>query len=282
MKNNFTCLPRPFLKWAGGKTQLTNALIDRMPHRFNTYHEPFVGSGAMFFRLARDGELKHAVLSDINAELIDAYIAIRDHVSQVASLLSEYPYTKEFYYDLREKDPWTLSLPQRAARLIYLNKTAYNGLYRVNRQGKFNVPFGKYKSPKIFDCDNLIAVSHILQEVEILCTPFHTLASRVKTGDWVYFDPPYIPLSSTANFTSYYPNGFSLAEQEQLRNMCIELTQKGVFFMLSNSDTPLVRELYAHPFFFIEEVLVNRAINCRGDKRTKITELVITNYNPKR
>lgn len=271
-------VPRPFLKWAGGKTQLADALLERMPPVFNVYHEPFLGGGALFFRLYREGRIRRAVLSDLNAELIDTYIAIRDYPLEVIRLLSEFPYDKQFYYAIREKDPWQLSLPERAARMIYLNKTGYNGLYRVNRQGKFNVPFGRYKSPKYLDRENLLAVSRALQDVDILCTPFETVLERAAPGDFVYFDPPYVPLSKTANFTSYLADGFGPSDQERLRNVCVELSKKGVYVMLSNSDTQTIRSLYGLPYFVIDEVLANRAINSNGAKRGKITELVITNY----
>ncbi len=275
-------LPRPFLKWAGGKTQLTDALLERMPVSFNTYHEPFGGSGALFFRLYREGKINRAILSDINAELIDTYTAIRDRVGEVIQLLSEYPHNEGFYYSLREKDPWSLSLAERAARMIYLNKTGYNGLYRVNREGKFNVPFGRYKAPKYLDRDNLLAVSRALQNVELLCISFETVLDRARSGDWVYFDPPYVPRSQTSNFTSYYADGFGLSDQERLRDTCVELSKRGVYLMLSNSDTVIVRTLYALPHFAIDEVFAHRAINCNGAKRGKITELVITNYPTER
>lgn len=270
--------PRPFLKWAGGKTQLADALLQRRPARFQTYHEPFVGSGAIFFRLYREGLIQRAILSDANAELIDAYRAIRNHVSEVMEILSELPHSKEFYYEIRSQDPWALSLPERAARMIYLNKTGYNGLYRVNRQGRFNVPFGRYKSPTYLDRENLLAASQALQHVEILCAPFDTVVERAEPGDWVYFDPPYVPVSQTANFTSYYANGFTLQDQERLRDVCIALSQKEVYVMVSNSDATLVRSLYASPHFTVDEVQANRAINSNGAKRGKITELVIMNY----
>lgn len=249
-----------------------------MPPVFNVYHEPFVGSGALFFRLYREQKIHHAVLSDLNAELIDTYLAVRDCVPEVIKLLSEFPHSKEFYYAIREKDSWQLSLSERAARMIYLNKTGYNGLYRVNRQGKFNVPFGRYKSPKHLDRENLLAVSQALQEVDILCTSFETVLERAVPGDWVYFDPPYVPLSQTANFTSYHANGFGPSDQERLRDVCVELSKNKVYMMLSNSDTETIRALYDLPYFVIDEVLANRAINCNGAKRGKITELVITNY----
>ena len=275
-------IPRPFLKWAGGKTQLADTLLERMPMSFNVYHEPFVGSGPIFFRLYRDHKIHYAVLSDLNAELIDTYLAIRDCVSEVIKILSEFPHEEEFYYNIRTKNPWKLNLPERAARMIYLNKTGYNGLYRVNQQGMFNVPFGRYKSPKYLDRENLIAVSHALQNVEILCTPFETIIDRTGEGDWVYFDPPYVPVSQTANFTSYLANGFGLKDQQRLRDICNELSKKHVYITLSNSDTEIIRSLYRTDYFAITEVLANRAINCNGAKRGKITELVITNYPAER
>ncbi len=274
-------IPRPFLKWAGGKTQLASALLARMPMSFNVYHEPFVGSGAVFFSLYRERKIRHAILSDLNAELIDTYLAVRDYVSEVIKILSEFPYNKEFYYDIRAKDPWKLSLVERAARMIYLNKTGYNGLYRVNKQGKFNVPFGRYKSPKYLDVENLLAVSRALQTVEIYCAPFETVIDRVKTGDWVYFDPPYVPISQTANFTSYHANGFSLEDQMRLRDVCIELTKNNIYITLSNSNTEFIRSLYSSTYFVIDEVLAKRAINCDGAKRGEIVELIITNYPTK-
>lgn len=271
-------VPRPFLKWAGGKTQLADALLERMPLVFNTYHEPFIGSGAVFFRLYREKKIKHAILSDLNAELIDTYLAVRDCVSDVIKVLSEFPHKEKFYYDIRAKDPWKLNLPERAARMIYLNKTGYNGLYRVNRQGMFNVPFGRYKSPKYLDKDNLLAVSRALQNVDILCTSFETVLERANPGDWIYFDPPYVPLSQTSNFTSYHANGFGLRDQERLRDVCIELSRNNVYITLSNSDTDIIRDLYGSAYFVIDKVLANRAINCNGAKRGKITELIVTNY----
>jgi len=217
------------------------------------------------------------VISDINAELIDTYIAIRDCVLDVIRILSEFPYNRDFYYEIRAKDPWELSLPERAARMIYLNKTGYNGLYRVNRQGRFNVPFGRYKSPNYLDRENLLAVSLALQNVQILCTPFETVLERANPNDWVYFDPPYMPVSQTANFTSYNANGFGLSDQKRLRDICIELDRRGVYVTVSNSDTNVIHDLYT-PGFVITKVFANRAINCNGAKRGKISELIITNY----
>ncbi|MGQ9898526.1 MAG: DNA adenine methylase [Acidobacteriota bacterium] len=275
-------VPRPFLKWAGGKTQLANALLARMPSVFGAYHEPFVGSGALFFRLYREQKVRRAVLSDLNAELIDTYLALRDTALEVVRFLAEFLHSEAFYYALRARDPWRMSRAERAARMLYLNKTGYNGLYRVNRQGNFNVPFGRYKSPKYLDKENLLAVSQALQDVELVCTPFETVLQRAKAGDWVYFDPPYVPVSQTANFTSYQANGFGLSDQERLRDLCLQLSQNHVYIMLSNSDTEIVCSLYRTPYFAVDRVLANRAINCHGAKRGKITELVITNYPSER
>lgn len=273
--------PRPFLKWAGGKTRLLNILLWFSPQTFESYHEPFLGGGSLFFGLYRNRKIKKAIISDINAELIDTYLAIRDNVNEVIRLLQSFPYNKEFYYFMRDQDPWQLSLPERAARMIYLNKTGYNGLYRVNRKGKFNVPFGRYKAPKYFDRENLIAVAQSLQDVEILCTSFETVLERAAPGDFVYFDPPYVPLTQTANFTSYHANGFGPSDQERLRDVCVALSERKVYVMLSNSNTKMVRSLYGLEHFSIEEVLANRAINCDKNKRGKISELIITNYHYK-
>lgn len=271
-------IPRPFLKWAGGKGQLADILLQHRPARFQTYHEPFLGSGALFFRLYREGLIHHAMLSDINRELIDTYLAVRDHVCEVIRILAEYPYQRDFYYQLRDKDPATLSLPQRAARMIYLNKTGYNGLYRVNRQGKFNVPFGRHKNPKYLDEENLLAVSRALQDVQIYCATFECVLEWARPQDWVYFDPPYAPVSATASFTAYHAGGFGSEQQTQLRDLCLQLSARGVLVMVSNSDTPLVRQLYGQWPFQIETVGARRAINCQSDKRGQVNELLITNY----
>jgi DNA adenine methylase len=279
---NDKLLPRPFIKWAGGKTQLADALSNRLPFKFVNYHEPFLGGGAFFFKLYREGKFERARVSDLNSELIDTYCAIRDSLEDVIKELSQYPHNEEFYYQLRAKNPLELSLPARAARMIYLNKTGYNGLYRVNRSGGFNVPFGKYKNPKYLDKDNLQAVSHALQKVDIHNASFETVLDYAKEGDLVYFDPPYVPVSPTANFTSYQANGFSVNDQRKLRDVCIELTRRNVYVILSNSDTEIVRDLFSPYSFEVNEVLANRAINCNGSRRGKMTELIITNYSTER
>jgi DNA adenine methylase len=195
-------------------------------------------------------------------------------------LLAEFPYSRDFYYTLREKDPHELSLAERAARMIYLNKTGYNGLYRVNRQGKFNVPFGRYQNPAYYDPDNLRAVAAALANVELRCDSFESIKRHAVENDWVYFDPPYVPLSATANFTSYQPGGFRLSDQERLRDLYLELTSKGVFATLSNSDTPVVHNLYSSSGLRIIRLQARRAISCDPSKRKPITEVIVLNYSP--
>jgi len=273
-------IPRPFLKWAGGKAQIGDELLKRIPNQFNNYHEPFIGGGALFFRLYRESKIQHAFITDLNEELIDAYIAIRDQVEDVIKLLATYPHAEDFFYQLRSADPWKMDLPARAARMIYLNKTGYNGLYRVNRQGKFNVPFGRYKNPDYCDVVNLRSVSKALQSVEVACAPFENVLEKTKAGDFVYFDPPYVPLSKTANFTAYHANGFTAEDQIRLRDVCVELSTENVFMMLSNSATDAVRALYTPPGFTLDEILANRAINSNGNGRGKLAELIVTNYMP--
>lgn len=269
-------IPRPFLKWPGGKSKLSKVLFSFMPKNFVTYHEPFLGGGAFFFFLYRQKMIKNAVLSDVNKELIDTYLAIRDYVNDVIEILSGFPYSREFFYKFREKSPWELSLPERAARMIYLNKTGYNGHYRLNKQGKFNVPFGNYKSPNYLDKENLLAVSAALKNVEILQSPFEGVLERATRGDFVYFDPPYVPVSRSS-FVQYFSEGFSLDDHVRLKNVVHNLTKIGVFIMLSNSDTPFVRSLYDSSSFFVEEVTAFRSIGASADSKRKVKELVIMN-----
>ena len=271
-------IPRPFLKWAGGKTSLLPVLLSYVPLSFANYHEPFLGGGALFFALYRRQQLSRAFLSDVNAELIDAYRAVKQDVEAVIRVLEEYPYSKEFYYQLRSLDPTALPLPTRAARMIYLNKTGYNGLYRVNRAGKFNVPFGRYKNPNYKDFDNLRAVSAALQQAQLFCASFEIVLENARPGDFVYFDPPYDPVSKTANFTQYHVNGFGRDDQERLAEVFRELTQRGVFAMLSNADTSFIRSLYKD--FYVLSVQAPRFINSKGNRRGPQPEVLVINYPP--
>ncbi len=270
-------VPRPFLKWAGGKGKLLPVLLTYVPARFNVYFEPFLGGGALFFALYRLRRIQEAVLSDINRELMDTYRALQTDVEAVIRILDTFPYSKEFYYRLRGQDPWQLPLPQRAARMIYLNKTGYNGLYRVNKQGKFNVPFGRYRNPNYKDFDNLRAVAKALQNVRLECRSFEFILDEAQAGDFVYFDPPYDPISATANFTQYHSRGFTRKDQRRLAEVFRKLAQRGVYVMLSNADTPFIRSLYRD--FFVIEVKAPRFINSNPHRRGPHPELLILSYS---
>jgi DNA adenine methylase len=268
--------PLPIVKWAGGKTQLLPAFHPYIPQRFNRYYEPFVGGGAMFFHMYSQKPALTAVLSDLNQELINCYSVVRDQVNDLIVCLKKHRNEKEYFYSVRAQDTSKLDDIERAARLLYLNKTCFNGLYRVNSRGQFNVPFGSYKNPRTCDETNLLAVSAALKNVSLLTEHFNKSLSGAKRGDFVYLDPPYQPLSATANFTSYTSKCFGEKDQEELAETVRDLDRRGCKFMLSNSDNEFVRALYTG--FRIESVLAARAINCRGDKRGKITELLVMNY----
>lgn len=262
----------PFLKWAGGKGRLLGQYQAFFPKRFSRYYEPFVGAGAVFFHLAP----KHAVLSDTNPDLVACYQVLKHDVDDLVELLRMYRHDKDFYYHVRELDAATLSPVQRAARMIFLNKTCFNGLWRVNRRGQFNVPFGDYKNPKILDEENLRAVSAALQHVEILHSPFDHVLEVARKGDFIYMDPPYHPVSSTASFTSYSADDFKPEDQRRLADTYRALAERGCKVMLSNSDVPFIRELYAD--FRIEQVWAARAINRDASKRGAVSEVVVLNY----
>lgn len=268
--------PRPFLKWVGGKRQLLPELLARVPENFETYFEPFVGGGALFFSL----QPILACLMDINPDLINIYQVIQTDVEALIQDLQQHRNTADYFYGMRGADrattyhTWTPV--QRASRLIYLNKTCYNGLYRVNSQGHFNSPYGSYKNPRILDAKNLYACHVALQDVQIRVGSFEGVIDSAKAGDFVYFDPPYVPVSATANFTSYSQGGFGLEMQEKLRDVCGELDRRGVQFMVSNSAVPLVLELYQS--FRIDTVEAARAINSNGAKRGKVKEVIVRNY----
>ena len=270
----------PFLKWAGGKTQLLRQFEPIFPKTFNRFFEPFLGSGAVFFFLRNQGKAENAFLSERNQELIDCYLGVRDHLGEIMQYLTWYRdfHSIDQYYEVRKLDPWGLSLPHRAARLIYLNKTCFNGLYRVNKKGQFNVPMGRYKTPRIFEEQKLRLASKSLSGVDIKAMDFTRLPEYVGYRDFVYLDPPYDPLSSTSNFTGYTKNSFDEKMQSELANICRILTDRGAFVMLSNSSTSLIRDLYSSSMFFVTQVEARRSINSKGDKRGFTPELVITNY----
>lgn len=266
----------PFLKWAGGKSQLLATYTQFFPDKFHQYYEPFVGAGAVFFRLGSMRPEMRATISDCNAELINCYETIKSDVNSVIEQLRTYHNDEELFYHIRALSPAKLTKPERAARMIFLNKTCFNGLYRVNSKGQFNVPFGRYKNPRICDEENLIAVSNRLSKVKVLHRSFQHVLEEADKGDFVYFDPPYVPLNNTANFTSYTENCFGLNEQRLLADAFRTLDKRGCYVMLSNSDTKIVRDLYRD--FYVNRVKATRAINCHADKRGQISELLVTNY----
>lgn len=266
---------RPFLKMVGGKTFLLPEILPRLPKKIGTYYEPFVGGGAVFFALAWEERFAHAVLSDANKDLIGTYQAVRNSVKQVVAELSKHVYEEDYYYTVRALDPKTLDLYSRAARFIYLNKTCFNGLYRVNKKGEFNVPFGRYTNPTICDEEGLRSVNKVLSwRTYVQCKNFDDAALSACKGDAVYFDPPYVPASQTSNFTAYTAGGFGYKEQEYLRDVAAKLVKKGVHVLLSNSDTPLTRKLYRG--FKIESVQAPRRVNSKGGKRGNVGELLIS------
>ncbi len=265
----------PIVKWAGGKTRLLDELLARAPRRFRRYHEPFLGGAALYFRLSP----RHAILSDCNADLINTYRCVAWHVEAVEKRLARHraAHSETYYYQVREKwnTPGGMSADvDRAAAFIYLNKTCYNGLWRVNSRGKFNVPVGRYDEPSIFDADALRLASRTLQGAELHARPFAEAAEDARAGDFVYFDPPYVPLSATASFTSYTAGSFGPEDQRELADVARRLVRRGCAVLLSNSDTAFVRELYAD--FQIETVDCARAINSKATARGPQRELLIS------
>jgi len=273
---------KPFVKWVGGKRQLLRQFRDMglyPPDGFNpitnTYFEPFVGGGAVFFDLLP----RKAELSDLNSELVTTYNVIKNDVEGLIKSLKKHKYEKEYYLKVRAKDPKTLPDIDVASRFIFLNRTCFNGMYRVNSKGGFNVPFGKYTNPMICDEDNLNKVSKALQKVTIKNQDYKVVLSKAKKGDFVYFDPPYHPVSKTASFTSYTANSFLEKEQTELRDTFVELHKRGCYVMLSNSCTPFINELYTKiKGVKVSKVAAGRAINSNATKRGKINEVLVTNY----
>ncbi len=277
-------VPRPFVKWAGGKAQLLAQFEPFWPATFRGFVEPFVGGGAVFFHLCRQERLGGSVaLNDACAELMLCYRVVRDDLEGLLAALRRHgPHRLDasYYYAVRawDRDPDFARRPavERAARTLFLNRTCYNGLYRVNRQGHFNVPFGRYKNPRIVDQENLRAVNGILREVELHCADFAQCLDWVHAGDLVYLDPPYDPLSVTSSFTHYTSASFGDGDQCRLAHLFRQLDAGGCHVMLSNSDTARVRELYAN--YRIEILQARRSINSKGEGRSSIPELLILNY----
>lgn len=276
--NGRYAIPRPFVKWVGGKGQLLEEMAVRQPASFRTYHAPFVGGGAFFFYLVRQEMIRPrmAVLSDINHDLITAYRAVRDCAETVIAHLEAHRNEKAYYYQVRSLDPSHLSLAAAAGRFIYLNKTCFNGLMRYNSKGQFNTPYGYYKKPNICDQENLVACAQALRLAHLAAWDFEMVLDNARSGDFVYCDPPYFPLSETASFTEYTAVGFDGEDQKRLAAITRELTRMGVYVMASNHDVPQVHRLYKG--LRIEQVAANRAVNSKGSGRGSVSEVLITNY----
>ena len=270
--------PHPFLKWAGGKRQLLSQIDLYIPKSFNKYIEPFVGGGALFFYLLP----KNAILNDINQDLINTYRVIKENVSELITSLKKHKNEEEYFYKIRSVDRnldefKTWSDVEKASRIIYLNRCCYNGLYRVNSKGYFNAPFGKYKNPKICNEENLKLVHKVLKDVKLMNTSFELCLNYAKKDDFIYFDPPYVPISESANFTSYTKSSFKKEDQIKLFNVFKELDQKGCKLLLSNSYNEFILKLYKN--YQINIVYAKRAINSNPDKRGEIKEILIINNN---
>ncbi len=267
---------KPIIKWAGGKGGLLAQYAPYFPPAYRRYFEPFVGSAAVFFYL----QPPRSFLFDSNRELIEVYRVIQDAVESLIAALRDHRYEKAHYYAVRAQNPADLSPVARAARFIFLNKTCYNGLYRVNSRGQFNVPFGRHKNPLICDAEALRAASAALQSAELAVAEFEDAVQAAEVGDLIYFDPPYAPLSATSNFTSYTSGGFCADDQRRLAAAYHALDRRGCLLMLSNSSAPLIYELYEGRGYHMYEIAARRAINSKASSRGSITELLITNFMP--
>lgn len=276
--------PRPFVKWVGGKRQLLKQFkelnlyppADFDPEK-NFYYEPFVGGGAVFLDLFP----KHAVLSDTNKELVTTYNIIKTEVEKLIKSLGKHKYEQEYFYKVRAVDPATLDDIEVASRFIFLNRTAFNGMYSVNSKGGFNVPFGRYTNPRICDAENLRRVAASLRGVQIRHEDYKAILKRAKKGDFIYFDPPYDPLSATSSFTGYTASGFTRKDQLELRDIYLELHKRGCFVMLSNSNSDFINEIYseiANKRIRISKIKAGRNINSKKEGRGKLAEVLVTNY----
>jgi len=263
--------PKPPVKWPGGKRKIVPQIRELMPKHYGTFHEMFAGGASLFF----DVMPKHARLADINKKLMHMYVVIRDDVEGLIRALKPLRHNKTNYYRIRDRNFEVGTIAQRAAEFIFCNKTGYNGMYRENLDGEFNIPFGKYKNPLICDEVNLRAVSHALKNVDLFAKPFEYILELAQKGDFVYFDPPYAPISATSDFTSFSKEGFKGEDQKRLRDVAIELKKRGVAVVLSNSAAPIIRELYGRREFKIKEIKAARSINSIAEKRGDVTELLI-------
>ncbi|MDO5088559.1 MAG: DNA adenine methylase [Leptotrichiaceae bacterium] len=272
----------PILKWVGGKRQILSEIMPLINKKYSTYVEPFVGGGAVLFEL----QPKKAIINDLNKELINVYMTVRDFPEELIEELKKHDEqnTEKYFYKLRaldrESDYETISNIEKAARIVYLNKTCYNGLYRVNSAGQFNTPYGKYKNPNIVNESAIRAISKYFREVniEIRQGDYKEILKGLRKSSFVYLDPPYMPISSSSSFTGYTENGFSYEQQVILKQECDKLRKKGISFLQSNSDCSEIRELYKE--YEIKSVKAKRSINSIGNKRGEINEVLIY-YVPK-
>lgn len=275
-------VPKPFVKWAGGKRRLIPTLERYFPRYYGDYFEPFLGGGAVMLYLLSKDPSQTCTASDLNSDLVLSYITIRDRVDDLVESLKRHSKNyadgkSEYYYKVRSEEP--RGQIAKTSRLIFLNRTCFNGLYRVNSRGKFNVPLGRYSNPSIINEDNLRAISAVLQSgnVSIKCQDFASVINHAKKDDFVYFDPPYQPVSKTASFTNYTSRDFGIDDLKKLSEICDELNSKGCKVLLSNSNTKEVRSFFDKPWK-IEEIKVNRAINSDSKKRTGHSEIVVRNF----
>lgn len=275
----YNSLVKPVVKWVGGKRQLLNEIKKHIPHKYSTYYEPFFGGGALLFEI----QPNKAIINDINSELMNLYSVIRDNVEDLIQDLSLHINESEYYYNIRELDRLpeiynNLSDVQRASRLHYLNKTCYNGLFRVNRAGQFNTPFGRYSNPNITNETTIRAVSNYLNNAKItlMSTDFEESLKGIRKGSFVYFDPPYDPVSDSANFTGYAKGGFDKKEQRRLKEVCDRLNDRDVKFLLSNASTDFIHNLYAD--YKIEVIQAKRAVNSNANNRGEVAEVLVKNY----
>jgi DNA adenine methylase len=272
----------PFIKWAGGKRQLLAELERRLPPEWNTYYEPFVGGGALLVSLDNHHRITRAVIADLNSELVNLYRVVQDDPGALIAALSDEAFRNDeaSYRVLKEKFNTLCGDPahetERAALLIYLNKQGFNGLWRVNSKGKFNVPFGSHKKRSIPTETSIMKFSSLLGKVTVLNADFAVAVKTARKGDFIYFDPPYHPLSKTASFTDYNSRGFRFEDQQRLARLFRRLSKKGIHLMLSNSKIPAIEALYEG--FSIETVEAKRFINCNGGRRSGIQEIIVTNY----
>lgn len=279
--NKYIMTLKPFTKWTGGKRKLLPVLREKLPENYNRYFEPFIGGGALFFDIAP----KEAVINDFNGELINSYIQIKNNPTQLIELLKGHQESnnKEYYLEVRSADRDerinSMNDIERAARILYMLRVDFNGLYRVNSKNQFNVPYGKYKNPKIVDEESIYEISKYLNDNEILILngDFEQAVQEAQEGDFVYFDPPYIPLNETSSFTSYTHEGFTYEDQVRLRDLVKELDSRGVYVMLSNSSSPISYELYKE--FNIYDVSATRTNGASKASRGKIKEILVTNYD---